>query len=183
MQTGMLRMFREDSAQHYRLTRATWGFSESNRYQVPILCLAIETEEQPSTFEEDDGWPHKPRWRLDIWARGMDGSLIRPGAQFSIPSWYDDFTGVMFTMFHYDEHEGTEDNVVKILKRENEFLDLSIEGHIRDETASMRPTRITVDARFTKRTPHEEIDAQLNRPQLPPHDPPYGATYLAPKTS
>ncbi len=141
----------------------------------------METEDQPSIFPEDDKWPHDPRWRLDAWARSLSDGMILSGSQFLIPSCYDDFTGVIFTTFLYDEHEGTEDNVIKIVRRVGDFLDLFVEGHINHEHASMRPTRITVNARFTKRTPHEEIDARFGgREELPPHEPPYGATYSPP---
>jgi hypothetical protein len=166
MQTDMLRMFRGDAAQHFPIGQATWGFSESNRYSVPILCLAVKAQRMPSVFLEDDEWPHEPRWCLDVWARGMGEDLIRSGSRFSIPSLCDDFTGVIFTMFHYDEHEGTEDNIIKIIQRESDVLALSIEGYIRHPTASMRPTRIMVDARFIRRTLHEEIHAKWSASQI-----------------
>ena len=181
MQINMLRMFRRDAAQHYPIKLATWGFSEPTPYSVPVLSLAVETERQQSIFPEDDQWPQTPGWRLDIWTRGLSDSMLVTGCQFSIPECYDDFTGVTFTAFYYDEMEGTEANLIKIIRREGDFLDLSIEGFIRHEHASMRPTHITVDARFTKRTPHEEINAKFGgREELPPHEPPYGATHLPP---
>jgi hypothetical protein len=179
MDTAMLRLFRGDAAQHYRIKRATWGFAEPLPYSVPVLCFAAETEEQESSFAEDDGWPHAPRWSLDIWARDLTDGMLLPGSQFSVADAYDDFTGVIFTAFFYDEHEGTEENTVRIIGRDGDFLDLSVEGFIRHATASMRPTRIVVDARFTRRTPHEEINAKFGgRENLPPHDPPCGAIYL-----
>jgi hypothetical protein len=171
-------MFREDAAQHYPVTRATWGFSKRNRYSIPVLCMAVETERQPSTFSEEDAWPHAPAWRLDVWARGLTPDLLRRGTQFRIPGFHDDLTGVLFTNFYYDEHEGTTDNVLTITQRDGEHLDLSIEGFIRHEFASMRPTRITVDARFGRLSPHEAIPAAYYREALPPHEPPYGATIL-----
>jgi hypothetical protein len=177
-------MFREDAAQHFSIKRATWGFSEPTPYAVPVLSLAVEAEEQPSTFPEDDEWPHAPSWRLDVWTRGLSESMLVAGGQFSMPEGHDDYTGVIFTAFVYDEMEGTEPNIVKIVRREGDYLDLSIEGFIRDEHASMRPTRITVDARFTRLTPHEEINANLGgREELPPHEPPCGATYSPPNVA
>jgi len=184
MQTNMLRMFRGDAAQHYPIKRATWGFSEPTPYSVPVLSLAVETEKQESIFPEDDQWPHAPSWSLDIWTRGLSDSMILSGSEFSVPGCYDDFTGVIFTAFYYDELEGTEANVIKVIRREGDFLDLSVEGFIRHATASMRPTRVTVDARFTKRTPHEEINAKFGgREDLPPHEPPYGAIYSPPNAT
>jgi hypothetical protein len=177
-------MIREHAAQHYPIKRATWGFAEPLPYSVPVLCLAIETDEQKSTFPEDDGWTQAPRWSLDIWVRGLTDGLLLPGSQFSVADSYDDFTGVIFTMFYYDEHEGTEANTIKIIGRDGDFLDLSIEGFIRHATASMRPTRILVEARFCRRIPHEEIDAKFGgRENLPPHDPPYGAVYSSSRTA
>jgi hypothetical protein len=79
-------------------------------------------------------------------------------------------------MFYYDEHEGTTDNVITVVERADDVLDLSIEGYIRHEFASMRPTRIAVDARFDRLSPHGAIPAAYNREPLPPHEPPYGAT-------
>ena len=113
-------MFREDAAQHYPLKRATWGFSQPTPYSVPVLSLAIEAEEQPSAFSEDDEWPHAPSWRLDVWTRGLSESMLVAGGQFSMPECHDGFTGVIFTAFVYDEMEGTEPNIVKILRREGD---------------------------------------------------------------
>jgi len=181
MVTNKLSMSREDVVQSYPIKRATWGFAEPTPYLVPVFCLAIETEEQTSIFPEDDKWPHTPGWRLDIWTRGLSDGLLLSGSQFSMPDSYDDFTGVIFTAFSYDEFEMTEPNLIKIIRREGDLLDLAIEGHINYEHASMRPTRITVDARFTKHTPHEAINAKFGgREELPPHEPPYGATYSPP---
>ena len=178
MQTDMLRMFRGDAAQHYPIKRATWGIAEPAPYLIPVFCLDIEAEKQPSVFLEDDKWPHRPAWRLDVWTHKLSDDMLLPGSQFLIPSFYDDFTGVVFTNFFYDEHEGTEDNVIKIIRREGDTLELVVEGHIRHEHASMRPTRITVEARFTRLIPHSEIPAGFVREALPSHEPPYGATYL-----
>jgi hypothetical protein len=176
-------MIREDAAQHYAISRATWGFSEPAPYYVPVLCLAIETVEQPSIFSEEKARRRQPRWNLDIWMPGLSDKMIVPGSQFSISECYDDHTGIIFTMFHYTESEGTEPNVIKITGRENDFLDLSIEGFVRDAHASIPPTRITVDARFTRLTPHPEISAQFGgRENLPSHQPPCGAIYSPPKT-
>jgi len=171
-------MFRGNAAQHYPITRATWGFSERNRYSAPVLCLAVETERQPSIFPEEDGWLHKPAWRLDAWVRGLSADLFRRGTQVHIPGFHDEFTGVLFTNFHYDEHEGTTDNLITVIQREGDFLDLSIEGYIRHEFASMQPPRIAVEARFARLSPHEAIPAAYYREALPPHEPPYGATIV-----
>jgi hypothetical protein len=177
-------MFRKDAAQHYSIKRANWGFSEPSPYSVPVLCFSVETDKQLSVFPEDIPLPHAPRWSLDVWTRGLRDGMLLAGSQFAIPGCYDDFTGVIFTAFYYDEREGTETNLIKIIKRQGDFLDLSIEGFIRHEHASMRPTRITVDAQFTKRTPHEAIDGKFVRPdRLPPHEPPYGATYSPPNAT
>jgi hypothetical protein len=183
MNADMLRIFRDGGAQHYPIKRATWGFSQPLPYSVPVLALAVEAEKQASIFPEDDSWPHKPRWCLDVWLRGLNDHMLLPGSQFSIPNCYDDFTGVVYTIFYYDEHEGTERNAIKIVRRTNDFLDLAIEGHISHANASMPRTRITVDARFTKLTPHQEIQAQFCRKALPPHDPPYAAEYSPPSTA
>ena len=181
MVTNKLTMFRDDVAQSYPIKQATWGFAEPAPYLVPVFCVAIKTEKQPSIFPEDGRWPHAPSWGLDIWTRGLNDTMLLPGSQFSISDSHDDFTGVIFTAFFYDEFEMTEPNVIKIIRRDGDLLELFIEGQINYEHASMRPTRITVDARFTKCTPHEEIDAKLGgREALPPHEPPYGATYLPP---
>src|SRR5262245_24709713 len=110
MQLGILRMFRGDASQHYPIKRATWGFAQDDRYSIPVLCFAIETEQQDSTFPEEDGWSHDPSWCLDVWARDLSPDVLRPGCQFRIPDCYDEFTGVVFTTFYYDEHEGTTDN-------------------------------------------------------------------------
>jgi len=169
-------MFRGDAAQHFPIKRATWGFAQDDRYSIPVLCFAIETEQQDSTFADEDGWPHDPAWRLDVWARALGPDVLRSGCQFRIPDCYDAFTGVIFTTFYYDEHEGTTDNAITVRQVADNILDLSIEGYIRHEFASMRPTRITVDAQFTRISPHEVIDAVFNRTTLPPHEPPYGAT-------
>jgi hypothetical protein len=176
MQSGILRMFRGDAAQHYRITSATWGFCQDDRYSIPVLCFAIKTELQNSSFPEDDGCPHQPWWCLDVWARALNPDVLRPGCQFRIPSSYDEFTGVNFTMFHYDEHEGTTENVITIRHLTGNLLDVSIQGYIRHDYASMRPTRITADARFSGLSPHQVIDAAFNREALPPHEAPYGAT-------
>jgi hypothetical protein len=170
-------MFRGDAAQHYPIKRASWGFSEDNRYSIPVLCFVIETEQQRSIFPEEDGWPHEPTWRLDVWALALGSDTVRSGCQFRIPNCHDDFTGVIYTTFYYDEHEGTTDNLITVRQRADDALDLSIEGYLRHEFASMRPTRITVDARFTRLSPHGAIPAAYLRESLPPHEPPYGATF------
>ena len=183
MQAGILRIFRGDAAQHYPIKRATWGFTDQNRYAMPVLCFAIETELQRSIFPEEDGWQYNPSWRLDVWARALSLNSVRPGWQFRIPDCHDEFTGVIFTMFHYDEQEGTTDNVITVLKRTDDTLDLAIEGFIRHEFASMRPTRITVEAQFTRLFPHGAIPASFNREELPPHEPPCGATFCQTKAT
>jgi hypothetical protein len=175
MQPGILRMYREDAAQHYPIKRATWGFCQDGRYSIPVLCFAIVTEQQDSIFPEEDGWSHRPMWCLDVWARALTPGVLQPGCEFRIPESCDDFSGVVFTNFYYDEHEGTTDNLITIRDVTDEALDLSIEGYIRHEFASMRPTRITVDARFTRLSPHEGIGVGYFREALPPHEPPYGA--------
>jgi hypothetical protein len=177
MGAGMLRMFRENAAQHFVVSRATWGICVDNRYSTPVLCFAVETEEQESAFPDEDGWPHQPAWHLDVWARGLNAALPQAGCEFRILDPFDDFTGVIFTSFYYDEHEGTTENVIRVIQREDELLDVSIEGHIRHNFASMPPTRITVDARFTRLSPHKTFDGIFNRGPLPPHDPPCGATF------
>jgi hypothetical protein len=183
MTTGKLSMVREDAAQHYPIKQATWGFAQPARYKVPVFCLAVDTEKQPSIFPEENKLPHAPSWGLDVWTRGISDDMLLPRSQFSIPDSYDVFTGVIFADFFYSEWEMTEPNIIKIIGRDGDFLDLSIEGFIRHEHASMRPTRITVEARFTKRTSHEGIIATMGgREDLPPHEPPYGATYLPPAT-
>jgi hypothetical protein len=177
-QLGILRMFRADAAQHYPIKRATWGFSTDEKYRVPILSFAIEAEKQKSIFPEDGGWPHTPVWVIDIWMRGLNAELLRDGCSFSIPHFYDDLTGVIYTNYYYDEHEGTEDNSIKIVGISNDILKLSIEGYIRHKHASMRPTKITGDAEFTRLSPHPPIMSKFGgRESLPPHEPPVGATY------
>jgi hypothetical protein len=110
--------------------------------------------------------------------RELSAELLRTGCSFSIPHFYDEFTGVIYTNFHYDEHEGTEDNSINISGISNDILELSIEGYIRHEHASMRPTKITVDAKFTKLSPHLPIMSQFGgRESSPPHEPPVGAVY------
>jgi len=84
-------------------------------------------------------------------------SSLRPGCTCCIPDSDDDFTGVVFTVFYYDENEGTTDNVIEIREFADENLERSIEGVIRHEAASMRPTRITVEACFKKVSPHYPI--------------------------
>jgi hypothetical protein len=177
MDAGILRMYRGDAAQHYPIKSATWGFSKDNRYSIPVLCFAIETESQESIFTEEDAWSHDPSWRLDVWSRGLNSETLKPGCQFRIPDCNDDFTGIIFTMFFYDEHEGTTNNVITVRRCEGETLVLSIEGYIRHEFASMPPTRIVVDARFSQKMPHEAISAAYVREELPEHEPPYGATH------
>ena len=178
---AILRMFRGDATQHYPVKQATWGFSMDKRYSVPILSFAVETERQNSVFPEDGGWHHNPRWGIDVWLPGLHAELLQPGCGFSIPSCYDDYTGEVYTNFHYDEHEGTEDNFIKVADLSNDLLLVSIEGYIRHEHASMRPTKITVDGEFRKLTPHPPINAMFGgRESLPPHDPPIGAIYHPP---
>lgn len=179
----MLRMFRGDAAQHYPIRSATWGFSNPSPYSVPVLSLSVQTEKQVSIFPEDDKWRHEPSWRIDIWVRGLNDNMLISGSQFFIDECFDDFTGVVYTAFYYDELEGTEPNTIKIVRRDADFLTLYMEGFIRHEAASMRPTRITVDARFIKKTPHNEIDFQYNRESLPSHEPPYAAKYRAPENA
>jgi hypothetical protein len=183
METDMLRMIRKGAAQHYPIKSATWGFSKPAPYAVPVLSLAVETEKQVSIFPEDRKWPRKQSWQIDIWTRGLHDDMLISGSQFSINDWFDEFTGIIYTAFHDEELEGTQPNTIKIVSREGDFLMLSIEGFIRYATASMPPTRITVDARFTKKTPHDEIGGKFHRETLPPHDPPYAAKYLAPNTA
>jgi hypothetical protein len=142
--------------------------------------MTIESERRPSIFPEDDHWPHSPKWSLDVWLRDLNDRLLSPGSEFAIPGSNDDFTGVVFTAFFYDEHEGTVGNLLKVIEREGDLLDLVIEGEISDAHASMPPTRIVADARFTRLSPHSEIDAQFCRDALPPHEPPYGAMYSPP---
>ena len=170
-------MFRRDAAQHYPVKRATWGFCRDDRYSIPVLCFSVETERQNSVFPGEDGWWHEPSWHLDVWARALSPAILRQGCQFRIPDCHDGFTGVIFTTFYCDEHEGTTDNVITVRHCADDILDLSIVGYIRNDFASMRPTRITVDARFTRLSPHRVIDAVYNREALPPHEPPYGATF------
>ena len=180
MVINMLNMIRGDNAQQYSIKRATWGFSEPAPYSVPVLSLAIETEEQRSIFPEDVPLPHAPRWSLDVWLRDLTDRMLSAGSEIAIPDCYDDFTGVVFTAFFYDEHEGTEANVIRVIGREGDLLDLSIQGQISHKHASMPPTRIVVEARFTRLSPHVEIDAQFYRGALPPHEPPYAAKYSPP---
>ncbi len=178
VQPGMLRMFRGNAAQHYPIKQATWGFSTDERYLISILSFAIKSNEQKSVFPEDGGWTHRPSWNIDIWMRELSLELLQAGCRFSIPSFCDEFTGVIYTNFHYDEHEGTEDNSIKISSIANDTLELSIEGYIRHGHASMLPTKITADAKFVKLSPHPSIAFQFGgRESLPPHEPPVGAVY------
>jgi hypothetical protein len=111
---------------------------------------------------------------------GLERADVVTGERICHSGCYDDFTGVIFTGFFYDEHEGTVGNLIKIIEREGDLLDLLIEGEISDAHASMPPTRMVVEGRFTKLSPHPEIDAQFCRHALPPHEPPYGAMYSPP---
>jgi len=181
MPTNTLTMIRGGIPQQYPIKRATWGFSKPAPYLIPVLSLAIETETLASIFPDDDNWPHDPTWSLDVWCRNLSEGMLVPGSEFAIAGCYDDFTGVVYTAFFYDEHEGTGNNLIKIIAREGDSLALSIEGEISDLHASMTPTRIVVDARFSKLSPHGEIDAQFYRGALPPHEPPYGAMYSPPR--
>jgi hypothetical protein len=183
MGSDTLTMTRGDVAQHYPIKKATWGFAKPAPYSVPVLCFAVETERQKSVFPGEENWAHEPTWHLDVWMRGLNENQLLPGSQFSIPECFDEFTGIIYTMFHYDESEGTEPNTIKIKNRQGDFLDLSIEGFINDKHASMEPTRMTVEARFTKCTPDKEIQAQFNRQNLPPHEPPYKAMYTPPSAA
>jgi len=180
MPTNTLKMIRGEVARGYPIKRATWGFSNPAPYSVPVFSMTIETEKQQSIFPEDGDWPHAPKWSLDVWIRDLSERMLLPGSEFAVPGCYDDFTGVIFTTFFYDEHEGTETNLIRILGREGDLLNLSIEGQISHAHASMPPTRIVVHARFARLSPHPEIDAQFCRDALPPHEPPYGAMYLPP---
>lgn len=157
----MLGIFRGDIAQYYRITRATWGFSTPVPYSVPVFCLAIETEPQYSSFPDDILLPHAPSWRIDIWARGLHENMLLPGNPLPILPAYDDATGVISTAFYYDTLEGTVENVVRIAKREDNFLEVAMEGYVQG-TGSMPPTRITVDARFMRLTPRREINFQVD---------------------
>ena len=163
----MLGIFRGDSAQYYPITRATWSFATPVSYSVPVFCLAVETEPQSSIFPEDIAWPHAPSWRIDIWAHGLHENMLLPGSQVSALPSYDDLTGVISTSFYYDGLGGTVDNVVRIMSREEDLLDVAMEGYIRHPTASATPTRITVDAQFTRLTPRREPGLHILAPGQP----------------
>jgi hypothetical protein len=177
MPTNTLKMIRRELTQNYFVKRATWGFSKPVPYSVPVFSIAIETEKQQSIFPEDQGWSQAPKWSLDVWIKDLNDRMLSPGSEFAIPGCYDDFTGNVFSSFFYDEHEGTVGNLIKIVERDGDLLDLLIEGEISDVHASMPPTRMVVEGCFSRLSPHPEIDAQFCRNALPPHEPPYGAMY------
>jgi hypothetical protein len=178
MLQGVLKMDRGEVAQEYLIERSTWGFHQDDKYAVPVLSLAVRTKIQDSIFPQEGAAPHDPMWSLDIWARSLSADLLRPGCRFQIPESFDDFTGVVFTTFYYDEHEGTTDNIITVRSLADGILDLFIEGHIRHQFASMPPTRITVNAQFMELKPRPAINAAHIREALPPHQPPCGATVL-----
>ena len=152
-------ILRGDITQYYRITRATWGFSTPVPYSVPVFCLAVETEPQFSSFPDDILLPHAPSWRIDIWAHGLRENMLLPGSPLPVQPSYDDATGVISTAFYYDTLRGTADNVVRIINRADDWLEVAMEGCIHG-TASMPPTRITVDARFMRLAPRQEINFQ-----------------------
>jgi hypothetical protein len=176
-QPGILRMIRSDAAQHFPITRATWGFSDRNEFSMPVLCLALETEKQRSIFPEEDGCLHGPTWQIDVWAKGFSPAIVQAGCVIRIPDPHDERTGVIYTGFYYDEHEGTTDNTVTVVERRDDALRLGIEGFIRQRTASMRPTRITVDATFEHLSTHEPIGVGYPRDLRSSDEPPNGATF------
>jgi hypothetical protein len=173
---GILRMIRKNAAQHYELNQAVWGISVDLKYSVPVLQLAVKTESQKSIFADDEGWNQSPTWHIDIWLRGLRPELLQPGCLIRIPDSNDNFTGMVYTDFYYDEHEGTTENSVKITGRQGDTLQLSMEGHIRHSFASMPPTKIVVDAAFTFVSQFPSVSTCYHREALPPHEPPYGAT-------
>jgi hypothetical protein len=177
---GILRMIRAGAAQHYKIRQATWGFSNDKNYGVQVLRFEINTEPQPSTFPGEDRWQHEPWWKLAVWLPNVTEDLLRPECKFNIPKCYDEFTGVFFASFHYDEWEGTEPNQILVHEISGDMVRMSIEGYINDPVASMSATKIIVNADFQRLSPHPAIGFGQYRENLPPHEPPIGAKYYPP---
>src|SRR5262249_21361250 len=82
---------------------------------------------------------------------GTQPSALLPGAGFSVPRGYDKSCGGHVTNFYYCEHEGTENNLIQILKSDGDRLLLRLTGETIDVNfydGSKPPTKLRVETWF-----------------------------------
>ena len=130
------------------IVSGTWSIFHDDSIDLPTLCIQIRAGEGIELHEDTRELNAEPTWEINVVSADMNDSALQPGARFSVPKGYDEEQGGFVTNFYYCAHEATEENVVEILARNGQTLQVRLSGQTVDINyydGSKPPTHISVE--------------------------------------
>ena len=116
----------------YALETAEWNVYEDSDREKVNLWLRVECGEAIEETEDTSFYAGSSHWELNLVEDDLGEEFLVPGFEASIPIGYDESRGGWVTNFYFSSHEGSDNNTIKIIKREGDRLLIRISGDIKD---------------------------------------------------
>ena len=135
----------------FKVTKAHWNLYEDEGRNN--LTLYLECDGGVALTEEISYCSEYCNWELNLWESNLSEEQLVPGFKAKIPSGYDESKDGWITNFYFTEHDGSDNNEIEIIKKENERLLIKITGEITDLNfydGSKPNSKLCVQTWFTK---------------------------------
>lgn len=135
----------------YPITEATWNLYRDEELGMMNLCINIQAAQGTLLHEDTEDIGAEPWWEVNVVEHSLPANLLIPGAQFLVPSGYNEKRGGHVTNFYYCGHDGSDQNTVEILAAEGDQLLIRVTGKTVDVSyydGSKPPTKLTVQTWF-----------------------------------
>lgn len=129
---GDLRLDRFCGREIYPITRAIWNLYPDDELGMMNLCLSIEAGHGTSLHEDTEALNAQPTWEVNVVEKDLAVASLISGASLAVPLGYDEDRGGHVTNFYYCEHEGSDENTIKILAVDGDRLLIRLEGETMD---------------------------------------------------
>jgi len=134
----------------YPIRKATWNLDREEGGMMN-LCLCVEAGSGTLLHKDTKELDAEPMWEVNFIKRGLTRSDLVPGARFSVPNGYDGTLDENVTNFYYCEHEGSDKNVIEVLKVDGDRFLVRLTGETTDVNyydGSKPSTKLCVETWF-----------------------------------
>lgn len=132
-QQDILKLTRFCGEELYPVSEATWHIYEDDSGEPNELWLEIRLGKGTQLHEDTELLAAKPHWELTYRKNGLEADLLQNGFVAEILQSYNEQADDYDTNFYYCEHEGTDDNRIEVLDRdEQNRLLIRVTGETQD---------------------------------------------------
>ena len=150
---GQLLAKRFSGPEVFKITKAHWNlYTDGERKNLTLL---IECEEGIKLSKQIEYCSESCHWELNLVEDEIEDANLREGFEASIPEGYDESRDGWITNFYFCEHDGTDQNRIRVEDRKEDRILVTITGQKTDLNyydGSKPETKLYLKAWFTKDT-------------------------------